>query len=346
MTDKALTPVRAGQGEITVPGPDDPYRDFLVGQLSPRTRRIYQSDLLCFFVWLEDPEALEDPQTLREAKTHCRPGPADIARVTTDQVIAYRNYLFDLGRSPSTVARHLSVLRQFFDLAEERGLVPANPTRSRRVRSPKVNPYGKAQYLTREQAEALLKRPDRTTVKGRRDHAILLLFLHNALRRSEVVSLRWGDLGTVGGYQVAYVLRKGKQEREPVKLKPQVWQAILDYVEASGRTMTPEAPLFVATTDAGDYLRRYYGNVPAEGETPLSAEAIRQMVKRYAGELGLDIAPHALRHTSGRLARRGGADVEKVREFLGHAQLNTTQIYLQQVASLDDHGTDYVHLEG
>ena len=60
--------------------------------------------------------------------------------MTTDDVIAYRNYLFDLERSPSTVARHLSVLRQFFDLAEERGLIPANPARSRRVRSPKSLP--------------------------------------------------------------------------------------------------------------------------------------------------------------------------------------------------------------
>jgi len=76
MTDNALIPVRAGQAEITAPGPDDPYRDFLVGQLSPRARRVYRSDLLCFFVWLQDPETLEDPQTLQEAKAGCRPEPA------------------------------------------------------------------------------------------------------------------------------------------------------------------------------------------------------------------------------------------------------------------------------
>ena len=334
MTGKVPVPVRVGQGEITAPGPDDPYQDFLVGQLSPRTRRVYQSDLLCFFAWLEDPEALEDPQTLREAKAGCRPTPADIARVTTDDISPTVTTSSIWGGPPSTVARHLSVLRQFFDLAEERGLVPANPARSRRVRSPKVNPYGKAQYLTREQAEALLKLPDRRTVKGRRDYAILLLFLHNALRRSEVVSLCWGNL-----------LRRGDKE---MRRQGDLRLASLRPYRRSPCPLVSLSPChrFVATTDAGDYLRQYYGNGPAEGETPLSAEAIRQMVKSYASELGLDIAPHALRHTAGRLARRGGADVEKVREFLGHAQLNTTQIYLQQVASLDDHGTDYVHLQG
>lgn len=78
--------------------------------------------------------------------------------------------------------------------------------------------------------------------------------------------------------------------------------------------MTP--PLFVATTEAGDRLRRYYGKDNSDGYHPLTPESIRQLVTKYAhrafGE-EVKVSPHTLRHTAGTLFVRAAALLRRFR---------------------------------
>jgi site-specific recombinase XerD len=99
-----------------------------------------------------------------------------------------------------------------------------------------------------------------------------------------------------------------------------------------------DEPLFTATADAGQYLRDYYGAPEAEGDQPLTGEAVAQALKRYAAKAGVDpdsITIHSLRHLGAELYYAASGDVHETQRFLDHARLETTSIYLQRLTGED-----------
>ncbi len=85
---------------------------------------------------------------------------------------------------------------------------------------------------------------------------------------------------------------------------PPVWRAIRHYVDLARRNPTREDPVFTVTTDAGKYLRDYYGTPQPEGSEPLTGEAVSQALKRYAAAAGMDpdaATVHSLRHLGAEL---------------------------------------------
>ena len=102
------------------------------------------------------------------------------------------------------------------------------------VRSPKVSQSSTTNGLTKEQAESLLRQPDKSTVMGKRDYVILSLMLHNGLRNSEVTSICWGDFSQERGYVVLNIRGKGGKANI-AKIKPKVMAAVEDYTQASDR---------------------------------------------------------------------------------------------------------------
>jgi site-specific recombinase XerD len=82
-------------------------------------------------------------------------------------------------------------------------------------------------------------------------------------------------------------------------------------------------------------LRRYHGTAVPDGEQPLSGEAVSQALKRYARLAGLEpkaVSVHSLRHLGAELFQRASGDIQQTQQFLDHAHLNTTQIYLAQLS--------------
>jgi integrase len=105
-----------------------------------------------------------------------------------------------------------------------------------------------------------------------------------------------------------------------------------------GGSSWPTNPLFTATTDAGQYLRDYYGAHEPAGHEPLTSEAVAQAQKRYAAEAGVDpdsATIHSLRHLGAELYYAASGDVHETQRFLDHARLETTSIYLQQLTGED-----------
>jgi integrase len=199
-----------------------------------------------------------------------------------------------------------------------------------------VQDYVGASWLNITQAKLLLGQPDRNTIKGKRDYAILLILILTGLRRSELSNIRKGDIGERGDkLYLTYVRKGGTKTVRNIPRK--CWEAIQDYLDASKREICDSSPLFVPVTKAGIYLEQYYGK-KGNDERPITTEAIRQIVTGYSRKAlgpGVKVTPHTLRHTAGTLLRKSGRSIEEVQSFLKHKRIDTTRRYLH-VVECDD----------
>lgn len=286
---------------------------FVANKGSSQTRRVYRLVLHQFFVF-----AAKHPSDIKQS-----------------DVIRYRHQLTSLHRAPSTIRQHLATVSGYYSFCVSRDLTVYNPVKG--VARPSVHAYISASWLTKDQAKKLLSQPDRGTVKGKRDYAILLTLFLTGLRRSELTNIKRGDIREKGDkLYLTYICKGGAQLVRDIPRR--CWEVIDDYLISSGREITDESPIFVAVTDAGERLRSYYGKNGHSRCHPISPEAVRQMVTRYSkiafgGEI--KVSPHTLRHTAGTLLRKSGHSIEEVQSFLKHRRIDTTRRYLHVVEADD-----------
>jgi integrase/recombinase XerD len=110
------------------------------------------------------------------------------------------------------------------------------------------------QFFT-EEAEAILRVPDRRTLQGKRDYAMLLTLLTTGLRKAELCNLKVGDLKTYRNQAVIDVIGKGQKFRR-IPLHGDTLVAIKDYLKADGNGIVPEHPLFNTLGKHGPYEER------------------------------------------------------------------------------------------
>ena len=286
---------------------------FIANKRSPRTYRVYRLVLNQFFTFMA-----KHPSNVKQS-----------------DIIRYRHHLEHIGRAPSTIRQHLAAISGCYTFFISRDLATYNPVRG--VSKPSVNAYTSTTWLNKNQAKALLSQPNRCTVKGKRDYAILLTLLLTGLRRSELTNIRRGDIQERGEkLYLTYTCKGGTKMVRDIPRR--CWEAIEDYLVDSGREITDDSPLFMSTTDAGERLRHYYGKNGHNGHHPITPEAIRQMVASYSrrafGE-EVKVSPHTLRHTAGTLLRKSGRSIEEVQSFLRHRRVDTTRRYLHVVEAED-----------
>jgi site-specific recombinase XerD len=237
---------------------------FLNDRLSPSTRKIYKRYIQALFDTV---------------------GEKDIEEVTLADILIYRDSLIG-NLDPVTIAVRLSVLRNFFQFCVDEGLLKYNPVRD--VKPPKALEYSSAIRLTEDQVEVLLCQPDRFTLVGKRDYALLCLMIYTGLLASEVVNIRWGDLQWEGDYSILRFRSRGQKETIS-KIKPHLMEAIMDYKEACNRAFDKTTPLFaVVGVNAG-----------ADAQKPVSTGVVRRIVKKHAKMAGLKkpVSPATLKRT-------------------------------------------------
>jgi integrase len=161
---------------------------------------------------------------------------------------------------------------------------------------------------------ALLQAPDATTVKEKRDRAILATLIGCALRRGELVGLTVADLQQRDGRAV-FVDISGKGGR--VRTVP-----VPDWVEAALRAWLQSAGITEGRIFPG--VSRW-GSVVGE---KLSTTAVLGIVAEYAALLSLQLSPHDQRRTCAKLCRLSGGALEQIQFLLGHASVRTTERYL------------------
>jgi integrase/recombinase XerD len=283
--------------------------------------------------------------------------------ITPSDVLAYRQHLSTTPSprthqpySPSTINQRLCALSSLFRYAQARGLRSDNPCEG--VKRQPVAPYGKATWLDgeAEQDIRLLRMVDTTTLQGKRDFAILLLFLTTALRVDAVAHLRVGALRYQGQKVFLTYTNKGG-ESVAKALAPVTAAAIEAYLDARVQDRTdserpaapgdavddlpPEAPLFVPTARGRRAIAHLAHTDPVAraGDKPLSARAMAKLVKTYCDRAfgpGHGISPHSLRHTAAMNAILEGASVTEVSQLLTHKSLAVTTVYLHATAKDGD----------
>ena len=179
------------------------------------------------------------------------------------------------------------------------------------------------EFLTEEEAQAILRVPDRRTLQGKRDYAILLTLLTTGLRKAEICSLKVGDLKTYRNQAVIDVIGKGQKFRR-IPLDSGTLIAIKDYLKATGNGTDPAHPLFQTLGKHGPYKER-----------SLTPKAVDCLIKAVAREALIQkrVHPHVMRHTFATTLLHKGNDLKTVQSLMGHSHVRTTEAYLH---STDD----------
>jgi site-specific recombinase XerD len=283
----------------------------LDGVTSPHSRRSYETALNEFFHWWN------------------AEGRPPFVKAT---VQAFRARLESDGLAPATINVRISAIRKLAMEATDNGLLdPALAAGIARVKGVTRLGVRLGNWLTLQQAQALLAAPDATTVKGKRDQAILAVLLGCALRRSEVAGLT----------------------AEQIQQRDGRW-VIPDLIGKGGRVRTVPMPVWVKLTidawlhAAGIASGRIWLAINKGGRpwgSGFSEKAVWSTLERYAAEVGLpNIAPHDLRRTCAKLCRAAGGELEQIQLLLGHASVQTTERYLGTKQNLTDAPNDHLGL--
>ena len=242
--------------------------------------------------------------------------PEEFRTVTRAHIIAWRDDLVQRGLGGSTIRHRLASLASLFQHLCDRNAVTHNPVKG--VQRPRTESgEGKTPALGDHQARKLLAAPETDTVKSKRDRAILSTLLFHALRRQELCKLKVRDARHARkGVPHLKVSGKGGKTRY-VPLHPGTNALIHDYLEAAGHS----------TDEVGALFRPVRNNRTGRLERAITADGVYKLVRTYSAGLGFEIGAHALRATAATNALDHQADIAKVQDWLGHANIATTRIY-------------------
>ena len=250
---------------------------------------------------------------LNELSSFCNDRGRPIPRTL---ITAFRVAMLDRELSASTMNVKMSAIRKLVNEAKRAGVVSAEDA-AQMTDVPNVRQQGTrlGNWLTKDQAKQLLAVPDRSTMKGKRDYAVLALLVGCALRRSELAML---NVETIqlreGRWVLADLCGKGRRVRTvavPVWVKQDinVWMTAAD-------------------VEDGRLLRRVTKAGKPKGNG-LSDWAVWSIVEQAAKEIGIErFGAHDLRRTCAKLCRRAGGDLEQIKFLLGHSWIQTTERYL------------------
>lgn len=177
----------------------------------------------------------------------------------------------------------------------------------------------KEQILTSSEQMALLSQPDKSSLIGRRDYAILKLFLSTGLRKAELLNLKIKDFKCEDKQHYLIVHSKGGTIDEQDIMNPQVIEAIRKYLKMSGHEQSPEDPLFKPSPKSSQ-----------SKDGHLHRRSIDSMLKKYAreAEIQKNVTAHMLRHTFGSMIYSACKNIATTQRLMRHRSLSSTMIYL------------------
>lgn len=230
--------------------------------------------------------------------------------VTDDVVQSYVRFMKEQPYASSSVARKVAAIKSFFQHLAQQETIASDPTVN--VDSPRVRKR-LPRTLTIDDIDALLAAPSaEKTPKSLRDTALLRLLYATGMRVTEIVSLKVQDLDLDQG--VLYCPGKDGQVRV-LPFNGDTRDILASYLEHS-------RPRLAKNEDEEALFLNHRGQ-------QLTRQGLWLIIKAYARQVKLtgDVTPHTLRHSFAAHKLESGADLQRVQQLLGHANISTTQIY-------------------
>jgi site-specific recombinase XerD len=262
---------------------------------SPASRRVYEYAIDQFIAW------------------YCSEPRLAFNRIV---VVRYRMYLESRGLAANTINQQLAAVRRLAHEAADAGLLsPELAAGISRVKGVKQLGFRAGNWLSAEECSEVLSRTFGTSLRAKRDYAMLAILFGCGLRRSELVGLEMDEVQMRQGHWVVVdLIGKGGHIRT-VPIPVWVKAALDGWTAATGIT---EGRIFRAVSRTG----KMWGD-------GISQNVVWYVVKTCCEKAGLEhIAPHDLRRTCAKLCHSNGGEIEQIQFLLGHASVQTTERYL------------------
>jgi integrase/recombinase XerD len=262
--------------------------------------------------------------TYASQKLGVEPSSLELNQLDASLIGAFLDHLeTDRGCGARTRNTRLAAIRTFYRYCMLRH--PEHAATIERVLQigPKRHERALVTYLTEPELDALIDAPDRSTWTGRRDHAIIIMLAQTGLRASELTGLRCGDIHLGTG---AHATTTGKGRKQRITPLTKQTAAILRGWLAE-RGSPPAEPLFPTST--GKPLTRKALARRIGKQATRAAERCQSLTAKT-------ITPHVLRHTAAMRLLHAGVDTTVIALWLGHEQVETTQIYLHADLALKE----------
>lgn len=289
-------------------------RDFLLVYLpknrccSPHTVKAYRDTLQLLRRFLHDERHLSFPQITFDHLDH-------------HTIAEFLAWLETTRHAGVTTRNHrLAAIKAFLKYAAQEDVtLMAAYTEVSKVRAQRA-PRAPVAYLSEAALAALLAQPDPATPRGLRDQFLLILLYDTGARIQELLDLRLRDLHWQEPVPCVYLTGKGQKTRV-VPLLPRTVQHLKRYLGRFHPALAaPDAWLFYTVI---------------KGRTgPLSPDAVARFLHRHTEaaralcpEIPVRVHPHLFRHTRAMHLYQAGVPLSYIKDFLGHASVNTTDIY-------------------
>ncbi|RYE91462.1 MAG: integrase [Cytophagaceae bacterium] len=274
----------------------DEFLDFLryEKRFSSHTVVSYQTDLAQFTAFLKQEYELEEP-----------------AQATHPLIRGWVVSLMSQDLDPRTVNRKVACLRSYYKFLLRTHVIQANPML--RIKAPKMAKK-LPEFVPEESLNRLLNSFEfEATFAGARDQLVLEMLYGTGIRLSELLGIAEADVDA--GARTVRVTGKGNKQRI-VPLNPSLLQVLTKYEAARVAEFGP--------SPANSSLLR------TDKDEPLYEKLVYRTVKKYLSQISTSVAhqhPHALRHAFATHLLGKGADLNAIKELLGHASLAATQVY-------------------
>lgn len=276
-------------------------QDLKVKQFSKQTTHSRETYLKRFIRWCEQ-RGVQTPQD-----------------VTKPIIERYQRHLYLYRKTngePLSISGQLSYLqsiRAWFKWLSKQNYILYNPASD--IELPKNTKRLPKNILTASDAETILNQPDTNTDNGIRDRAILEVLYSTGIRRTELINLKVQDID----YQRGTVLiSQGKGHKD--RMIP-IGQRAIQWIEQYKNSVRPQ--LVIGNSHNLLFLSH---KGEAMGASWLSRQVAKYIEQADIGKTG---SCHLFRHTMATLMLENGADIRYIQAMLGHAKLDTTQIYTQ-----------------
>lgn len=234
----------------------------------------------------------------------------DITTTTEKEIKEYIDHLVQSGKSMSTISRTLSSLKNFFTYLQSKKIISNNPAKNikadkREKKLPRI--------LTGDEVELFLKQPKGDSLKGYRDKAMLELLYATGIRVSELISLDLTDVNV----DVGFIRCKNNKGERIIPLYSTAVIALKEYLLSA-------RPLLISNDS------EYALFVNLNGDR-MTRQGFWKIIKQYqnSANISTEITPHTLRHSFAAHLLENGADIDLIKEMMGHADISSTMVYTQ-----------------